>query len=69
MMKEDISCEFEEQCEKMYTDTGMDEYRKKCDGINCALCEKYWRFYDKQYFRKKNREEGKLKWKRVYSQQ
>lgn len=54
-MRESVSCEFEEACKERYTEPEMDEYRKNCDCINCALCEKYWKFYDKQYFMKREK--------------
>lgn len=52
-MKEEYNCEFMKQCEERFTEDGMDEYRKDCDCINCALCNKYWYFYDRRYLDKK----------------
>lgn len=58
-MKEELDCEFKGECEEKYTEEGMDEYRKDCDCVNCALCDKYWRFYDRRYFKKQQRKGGK----------
>ena len=55
-MKEEYDCEFKQECISAFSEPEMDEYRKNCDCINCALCEKYWRFYDRQYLDKKRRE-------------
>lgn len=50
-MKQELDCEFKEQCKRFYAEPEMDEYRKNCDCINCALCDRYWRFYDRRYMK------------------
>lgn len=48
-MKEELDCEYKIECQIISPGEEMDEYRKKCDCITCALCDQYWALYDKAH--------------------
>ena len=54
-MAEDMKCPYEELCKKQYPGSDMDDFRTSCDCVNCAMCDRYWVFYDQRYLEKLNR--------------
>lgn len=48
-MREIDDCPYLDKCKEVYPGEEMDEYRKDCDCINCALCDRYWELYDKRH--------------------
>ena len=57
-MREVCDCEYMDRCIKTYCEKEMDEYRKNCDCVNCALCDRYWLFYDKDYLKDRINSKG-----------
>lgn len=51
-MEDEMACPYIDRCKEEYKGNDMDAYRKNCDCINCALCDRYWSFYDKNYLEK-----------------
>ena len=53
-MSESMKCPYEERCKEVNQGEKMDNFRKQCDCVNCALCDYYWQFYDKRYLERLN---------------
>ena len=54
-MGENLDCPYVKRCKEAYPEPEIEEHRKRCDCINCALCDYYWSFYDRNRLAEWNR--------------
>ena len=52
LITESMDCPYKDICTDLFKEPGMDEHRKTCDCINCAMCDYYWLIYDRRSLEK-----------------